>query len=589
MTIDAAVSVTGLTKHFPGVQALTDLTLEVPAGSIYGFLGPNGAGKTTAIKMLAGLARPTRGSATVAGIPLEAGARYRRSIGYLGQEPRFYDWMTGRETLRYVASLHPSATAMDGASSDDLLRRVGLADAAERRTRTYSGGMRQRLGIAQALVGRPAVLLLDEPVSALDPIGRKEVLDLMEQLKGETTVFYSTHILDDVQRVSDHVAIVDHGRLVRAAPTAELLASFTLDRLSVGLGGATDATAVDLAALPGVRSVESGDRVGDTRSFVLRIVPDAAAAIQRAVTAYAAANDFTLTENHLVRLDLEDVFLRLVDTTEGIGVRPMTSTAALDSKARPGGDALAGLGALGRKDATEWIRGRRASIVFVMVTLFMALTAANGAIGQWLIANVPGAETGSTVPSLDPTANLMSAVSSQIFALAAVLATMGLFAIERESGTLAWTASKPVSRGAIWLSKWLTASGVLLIAAVVLPLAVTVGLVVVLYGSVAPALVIAIAVGMAASLMFIVAVVLAASTVLPSQAAVATVGLVVLAVPPILGSILPIADFLPMSILPWTVGLATAGAVGWVTPIAWLISLVALTAFAVRRLDRAEF
>ena len=126
--------------------------------------------------------------------------------------------------------------------------------------KTYSGGMRQRLGIGQALIGRPSVLLLDEPVSSLDPIGRREVLDLMRDLRGETTVFYSTHILDDVQRVSDHVAILDGGRLVQSAPTGELLASFDQDRLRVALGGADDATAVALASLPGVISVEPVER-----------------------------------------------------------------------------------------------------------------------------------------------------------------------------------------------------------------------------------------------------------------------------------------------------------------------------------------
>ena len=129
--------------------------------------------------------------------------------------------MTGRETVAFVAvpTTRPPATPP---GSTRFSTTVGLADAADRRTGTYSGGMRQRLGIAQALVSRPRVLLLDEPVSALDPIGRREVLDLMSQLKGETTVFYSTHILDDVERVSDRVAILDHGRLVREAPTADL-------------------------------------------------------------------------------------------------------------------------------------------------------------------------------------------------------------------------------------------------------------------------------------------------------------------------------------------------------------------------------
>ena len=316
MTSDTAISTAGLTKHYPGVKALTDLTLDVPAGTIYGFLGPNGAGKTTALKLLAGLTRPTSGTASVAGIPITAGTAYRQAVGYLAQEPKFYGWMTGRETVAYVASLYPSGARPDRGRIDHVIDLVGLAGSADRPTRTYSGGMRQRLGIAQALVARPAVLLLDEPVSALDPIGRREVLDLMAGIKGEATVFYSTHILDDVQRVSDHVAILDAGRLVRAAPTAELLSSFTQDRMRVVLGSATDATALALADLPGVLSVEPTQRSGDTRTYLLRIRPDETSAVQRGVTRLAADSDLTLIDNDLVRMDLEEVFLKLVDHKE---------------------------------------------------------------------------------------------------------------------------------------------------------------------------------------------------------------------------------------------------------------------------------
>jgi ABC-2 type transport system ATP-binding protein len=288
----------------------------VPAGSIYGFLGPNGAGKTTTLKILGGLIRPTSGTASVTGIPLDAGPAYRREVGYLAQDPRFYDWMTGRETLEFVASLSPDTTAADGAWINQVLARVGLASAGDRQTKTYSGGMRQRLGIAQALVTRPSVILLDEPVSALDPVGRREVLDLMAELRGDATVFYSTHILDDVQRVSDEVAILDNGRLVRAAPTADLLGSFTKDRLRVALGGADDTTAVALAELPGVTSVEPAERDGDVRTYLVRIHPDDAVRVQREVTRFASDNDLTLVENGLVRLGLEDVFLRLIDSKE---------------------------------------------------------------------------------------------------------------------------------------------------------------------------------------------------------------------------------------------------------------------------------
>jgi ABC-2 type transport system ATP-binding protein len=310
-----AISMVGLTKHYKGVQALTDLSLDVPTGTVFGFLGPNGAGKTTALKVLAGLARATAGSATIAGVPVSAAGEHRRHLGYLAQDPRFYGWMTGRETLRYVASFRRIGADREQ-QINELLRRVGIADAADRRTSTYSGGMRQRLGIAQALVGRPAVILLDEPVSALDPIGRKDVLDLMRELKGETTVFYSTHILDDVQRVSDHVAILDHGRLVKAAPTHVLLGSFTVNTLRVVLGGATQETAAGIQAIAGVATVATASRAADETSYDVTTQPNALSAVQRAITLFAVDAGLTLISNAEETLDLETVFLRLIDQKE---------------------------------------------------------------------------------------------------------------------------------------------------------------------------------------------------------------------------------------------------------------------------------
>ena len=310
-----AISMVGLTKHYKGVQALTDLTLDVPAGTIFGFLGPNGAGKTTTLKILAGLARATDGSATVNDVAVSAAGDHRRELGYLAQDPRFYGWMTGRETLRYVARFH-GADAERERWIDQLLERVGIAEAGDRRTSTYSGGMRQRLGIAQALVGRPAVILLDEPVSALDPIGRKDVLDLMRELKGETTVFYSTHILDDVQRVSDHVAILDHGRLVKAAPTQVLLGSFTKDTLKVVFGGADQTTEAGLRAIAGVATVTVAARDGETTAFDVSTLAGASADVQRSITGFAVSAGLTLISNAEETLDLETVFLRLIDQKE---------------------------------------------------------------------------------------------------------------------------------------------------------------------------------------------------------------------------------------------------------------------------------
>jgi ABC-2 type transport system ATP-binding protein len=314
--VPSAISTTNLTKHYPGVRALEGLSIEVPQGSIYGFLGANGAGKTTALKILAGLSRPTSGSATVAGVPLADGESYKQAIGFLGQEPRFYDWMTARQTLRYVAGFYPWVQDPIERRIGEALELTGITTAADRPTRTYSGGMRQRLGIAQALIGRPQVLLLDEPASALDPIGRRDVLDLMEGLRGHATIFYSTHILDDVQRVSDHVAILDEGRLVRAAPTKELLSSFSRDRIRVVVRKATNATAGGLAALPGVASVEVESRDRDVATFVLQARPERTEDVQHGVTRYAFETDLILVANAPEQADLEEVFLRLINSKE---------------------------------------------------------------------------------------------------------------------------------------------------------------------------------------------------------------------------------------------------------------------------------
>jgi ABC-2 type transport system ATP-binding protein len=316
----AVIEVRGLTKTYGHVVALKALDLSVRKNSIFGFLGPNGAGKTTTMKLLLGLTRATSGSGSIFGKDiLSEQFQIRRRVGYLAQDPRFYGHMTARETLRFVARFFYSGpeSAIEW-RVDESLSLVGLSDRADRRIRGFSGGELQRLGLAQAQINDPELLILDEPAASLDPMGRRDVLEIMTRLRDEqnTTIFYSTHILDDVQRVADSVAILDGGRLVRAAPTHELLESFTNDRLRVVLGGADDATGVQLAALAHVASVEPAERDGDVRAYLLRIRPEDALAVQRDVTRFAVDRDLTLMENGLVRLALEDVFLRLIDTKE---------------------------------------------------------------------------------------------------------------------------------------------------------------------------------------------------------------------------------------------------------------------------------
>lgn len=305
-----AITLNGLTKRYGTVAALTDLTLDVPAGSIFGFLGPNGAGKTTALKILAGLSRASSGTATIDGVPVGVQGAHRSQVGYLAQEPRFYGWMTGRQTLEFVASFY--AVETNRSELAELLELVGLSEAGDRATRTYSGGMRQRLGIAQALAGNPSVVLLDEPAAALDPLGRHDVLEIMRRLRGDKTIFYSTHILDDVERVSDHVAILDHGRLVVSAPTAELVAAAT-GSIRVALLGATESTAAALAALPGVRAVSPAGWRGDEWSYDITAYDGRTVEVQGAVMRLATETGLIVTGNRQEDHDLEQVFLRLVN------------------------------------------------------------------------------------------------------------------------------------------------------------------------------------------------------------------------------------------------------------------------------------
>ena len=198
-----ALELNALCRRYGDLYAVNQLDLSVPAGSIYGFLGPNGAGKTTTLRMITGLLRPTSGEIRINGLPVSFGlATGRERIGYLPDVPTFYPWMTPQEYLRFSGSLY-------GIPHRDLERRiaesldlVGLQKA-KRRIGGYSRGMKQRLGIAQALLHTPSLVLLDEPASALDPIGRKDVMDIIRNLAGTTTVFFSTHILSDIERVCD--------------------------------------------------------------------------------------------------------------------------------------------------------------------------------------------------------------------------------------------------------------------------------------------------------------------------------------------------------------------------------------------------
>ncbi|MGF1571182.1 MAG: ABC transporter ATP-binding protein [Nodosilinea sp.] len=215
-----------LTKAYGPSEVVKAINLKVPRHSIFGFLGPNGAGKSTTMGMLIGAIRPTRGSAQVFGLDIQKDSdRIRERVGFLTQDTQFYPDLTPRQTLQFCASFFPPLRGERLADRiQATLELVGLAGKEDRQVKGFSGGEKQRLGLAQAYVHRPELIILDEPAAALDPMGRMDVLQVMQKLRQQATIFYSTHILDDVQRVSDHVAILHHGELITQGPLDQVMA-----------------------------------------------------------------------------------------------------------------------------------------------------------------------------------------------------------------------------------------------------------------------------------------------------------------------------------------------------------------------------
>jgi ABC-2 type transport system ATP-binding protein len=309
-TGEAAVVTSGLAKSYGRVAALEGLDIAVPSGSIFGFLGPNGAGKTTTLRLLTGLATATAGTATVAGVRIGATTgELARHIGYLDQDPRFYGWMRGRELLELVGQLHGLQGAELRQRVGDVLEIVGLTEAAHRRIAGYSGGMRQRLGIGQAILNRPQILFLDEPVSSLDPEGRRDVLEIVARLRGTATVFMSTHILNDVERVCDRVAILNLGHLVVEGPMDELLDHYAQPIYELQpepqQAGSIERLAGAIRGQPWARDVvETPDTV--------RVFVNDPKVAGPALLPLVVSSGVSLVRYERARPSLEDVFLRLV-------------------------------------------------------------------------------------------------------------------------------------------------------------------------------------------------------------------------------------------------------------------------------------
>ncbi|WP_070120308.1 ABC transporter ATP-binding protein [Bacillus marinisedimentorum] len=291
-----------LVKSFNGQKVLDDLELTIEEGSCTALLGPNGAGKTTTLNILTGLLEKDGGRITFKG---QEGGDFRSAVGYLPQYPAFYPWMTGKEFLQYAAELCgiPKREAQE--KSSYYLEMFGLADAGAKKTASYSGGMKQRLGLAQAIIHDPKLLIMDEPVSSLDPIGRYEVLDLIRKLKKKTTILFSTHILHDAEEVSDDVYIIAGGKNVLSGPLHELRRS---QREPVIVIESAD----DLNEL--VASWEKRNWAGETNYHEgkARLVVSDVSAAQKEILEDIAATGKSLQKFEAGQTTLEDVFLKMV-------------------------------------------------------------------------------------------------------------------------------------------------------------------------------------------------------------------------------------------------------------------------------------
>jgi ABC-2 type transport system ATP-binding protein len=264
--VNRPIQAEGLVRAFGSITAVDGVDLVVDAGEVFGFLGPNGAGKSTLVRMLVTLLRPTAGRARVAGFDVVRDARrVRRAIGVALQDAAIDPLMTGRELLRLQATLHGLSRAEADRRDDELLERVGLTAAADRRVGTYSGGMRRRLDLALALVHEPAVLFLDEPTTGLDPMSRVNLWDEVRRLNAEmgTTVFLTTQYLEEADQLARRIAIIDHGRIVREGAPEALKAQVGAPTLTVDLadGDGDAARAAEVLARFGERAPASHGRL----------------------------------------------------------------------------------------------------------------------------------------------------------------------------------------------------------------------------------------------------------------------------------------------------------------------------------------
>jgi len=306
--MSAVVEMADLSKWYGQVIGVNDITLSINSG-VTGLLGPNGAGKSTLLKLMVGLLKPSRGSITVLGESVWNNPDLSRRIGYCPEQDAFYDDMTGFQFVVNLARLNGYSRREAEQRALRVIEIVDLLENKGRKIGAYSKGMRQRIKLAQSLVHDPELLFLDEPSSGLDPVGRREVLETILRLKGETTVFMSTHILSDVERVCDIVGIIDQGRLITESPMEQLREQFAHSVFELEFEEEADSFLDSLRPLSWVSKVEK--EPGDDAAPLRVVVHDVTTA-KRELPKIVAESGFTLLRYELTLPSLEDVFVELV-------------------------------------------------------------------------------------------------------------------------------------------------------------------------------------------------------------------------------------------------------------------------------------
>ncbi|MEX2460853.1 MAG: ABC transporter ATP-binding protein [Paenibacillaceae bacterium] len=296
------LEVKGLIKRFGTSAAVEGVSFNISSGRCMALLGPNGAGKTTTLRMLSGLLEPSSGSIRFID---ETRTDIREAIGYLPQYPSFFNWMSGREFLEFTAKLAHMSVKEAVSRADELLERVGLKAAAKRKIGGYSGGMKQRLGLAQAIIHRPKLLILDEPVSALDPQGRREVMELLREMKQETTILFSTHVLHDAEEISDDIIILDRGHIVVEGDLQQLMRNYQNPQIWIKVGNSHIEWAQGLRNRPFVKEFEFAlDRI----NLHVTNLPEARQALFREI----ADLGIDVESFEIGQSSLEDLFMKAV-------------------------------------------------------------------------------------------------------------------------------------------------------------------------------------------------------------------------------------------------------------------------------------